>query len=218
MIRLDNYTLKYADSIIVENVNLQIDDKDFMAIFGASGIGKSSILNSIIGYNKPSGGEVLVDDTKVYEVTEKKRFVMRRDFFSFVAQETNLIQSISIMDNVMLPMRMKKVECTHNIKEKAEYYLQLLGLEKKINSRINTLSGGEKRRVEIARALCNAGRYLLIDEPTENLDAHTADTVADALKEYHREHGCVVICTHDGRFANMATRVMHIEGKQVVEN
>ena len=199
----------------VNHVNIQIGQGEFVAIVGKSGSGKSTLLHMLGGLDTPTSGSVILSDKDLYSMKEDQLAVFRRRKIGFVFQAFNLVSSINVWENIVLPLGLdgKKVD-----KAYVNDIITTLGLEHRIHNLPNTLSGGQQQRVAIARALVNRPEILLADEPTGNLDSKTSDEVIALLKMSAKKYGQkIVMITHDDEIAQVADRILVIEDGQVVD-
>ena len=200
----------------LDNVDLDIERGKFTAIIGTSGSGKSTLLNMLGGLDVPSAGSILVDHTELAKLNSEEATVFRRKQIGFVFQNYNLVPVLSVWENIILPISLDGRRPDRKFVMKI---VQLLGLEKKLDSLPNQLSGGQQQRVAIARALASKPSIILADEPTGNLDTRTSDDVIGLLKMTSREfHQTIVMITHNPEIARMADRVIHIEDGHIVGN
>ena len=198
----------------LDNVDLDIERGKFTAIIGTSGSGKSSLLNMLGGLDVPSAGSILVDHTELAKLSSEEATVFRRKQIGFVFQNYNLVPVLSVWENIILPISLDGRRPDRKFIMKI---VQLLGLEKKLDSLPNQLSGGQQQRVAIARALASKPSIILADEPTGNLDTRTSDDVIGLLKMTSREfHQTIVMITHNPEIARMTDRVIHIEDGHIV--
>lgn len=198
----------------VDHVNLEVNQGEFLSIVGKSGSGKSTLLHLLGGLDYPTSGKVYIGDTDIYAMKEDKLAVLRRRKIGFVFQAFNLVSSLNVWENVVLPLGLddRKVD-----KDWVMDVLTTLGLEKKIHNLPDTLSGGQQQRVAIARALITRPEMIFADEPTGNLDSKTSDDVIAMLKIASEKYGqTVVMITHDEDAAQVADRIITIEDGQVV--
>lgn len=170
----------------VNHVNIQIEQGEFVAIVGKSGSGKSTLLHMLGGLDTPTSGSVILSDKDLYSMKEDQLAVFRRRKIGFVFQAFNLVSSINVWENIVLPLGLdgKKVD-----KAYVNDIITTLGLEHRIHNLPNTLSGGQQQRVAIARALVNRPEILFADEPTGNLDSKTSDEVIALLKMSAKKYG-----------------------------
>ncbi|HBF9448976.1 ABC transporter ATP-binding protein [Clostridioides difficile] len=197
----------------LDNVNLEINEGEFVAIIGKSGSGKSTLLHMIGGLDIPTSGKVYIDNKNIFTLKEEEIAVFRRRKIGFIFQSYNLIPSLNVWENVVLPIGLDGREVDESfIKE----LLKSLGLENKHDVLPNTLSGGQQQRVAIARALATRPAIILADEPTGNLDSKTSDEVMSILKSMSKKYSqTLVMITHDDSIAQMADRVIFIEDGRV---
>ena len=198
----------------VDHTNLEIERGKFTAIVGRSGSGKSTLLQIMGGLDRPDSGAVMIDGTNLFELKGNQLAVFRRKKIGFIFQDYNLIPSLNIWENVVLPMGLdgRKVK-----KEDVLKILEQIGLKDKVEAMPNTLSGGQKQRVAIARALVSSPAIILADEPTGNLDSKTELEVMALLKKCVKDFNqTLVMITHDETIAQMADVVVVIEDGKVV--
>lgn len=198
----------------VDHTSLQIQRGKFTAIVGRSGSGKSTLLHLIGGLDKPDAGKVIIENKDIYSLKEDKLAQFRREKIGFVFQDFNLIPSLNVWENVILPLGLagKKVN-----NEEIEEILKNVNLSERKTAMPNTLSGGQKQRVAIARALAANPAIILADEPTGNLDSQTELEVMTLLKHCVSKYGqTLVMITHDETIAQMADVVVLIEDGKVV--
>ena len=198
----------------LDNVDLDIERGKFTAIIGTSGSGKSTLLNMLGGLDVPSAGSILVDHTELAKLNSEEATVFRRKQIGFVFQNYNLVPVLSVWENIILPISLDGRRPDRKFIMKI---VQLLGLEKKLDSLPNQLSGGQQQRVAIARALASKPSIILADEPTGNLDTRTSDDVIGLLKMTSWEfHQTIVMITHNPEIARMTDRIIHIEDGHIV--
>lgn len=199
----------------VNHVNIQIRQGEFVAIVGKSGSGKSTLLHMMGGLDTPTEGKVLLSGNDMYEMKEDNLAVFRRRKIGFVFQAFNLVSSINVWENIVLPLGLdgKKAD-----EEYVKDIIKTLGIENRMHNLPNTLSGGQQQRVAIARAMVTRPEVLFADEPTGNLDSKTGDEVIALMKMTAGKYGqTIVMITHDDEIAQVADRVMRIEDGQVVD-
>lgn len=198
----------------IDGINIEIEPNKFTAIIGPSGSGKSTLLHCMAGLDKPSSGNVYLDDIDIYTMGDDKLSKLRREEFGFIFQRYNLIPVINVYDNIVLPVAIDKK------KEDRDYIDDLinkLGISNQVNKFPNELSGGQQQRVAIARALSNKPSIIFADEPTGNLDSKTTDEVMDILKMCVKDFNqTLVMITHNDDIANMADRVITIKDGKVL--
>lgn len=199
----------------VEHANISISQGEFVAIVGKSGSGKSTLLHMIGGLDFPTQGKVFVKEKDIFSLKEDELAVFRRRKVGFIFQAFNLVSSINVWENIVLPIGL---DGRNPDKEFVEDIIKTLGLENKKQNLPNTLSGGQQQRVAIARALASKPDIILADEPTGNLDSKKSDEVMGLLKMSAQKYGqTLVMITHDEEIAQIADRAILIEDGRVVE-
>lgn len=199
----------------VQNAEIEIKMGEFVAIIGKSGSGKSTLLHLLGGLDYPTSGKVYIKDKDIFNMSEDELAVFRRQKIGFVFQAFNLVSSINVYENVVLPLGLDD-------KEPDEKYiddiLDTLGIKDKVENLPSTLSGGQQQRVAIARALAVKPDIVLADEPTGNLDSKTGEEVISMLKLSAEKYGqTLVIITHNEEIAQLADRILVIEDGKVAE-
>lgn len=198
----------------LDGVDLDIERGKFTAIIGTSGSGKSTLLNMLGGLDTPSAGSIKVGDTELAKLNSEQATIFRRKQIGFIFQNYNLVPVLSVWENIIFPISLdgRKPDKTFIMQ-----VVNLLGLDKKLDSLPNNLSGGQQQRVAIARALASKPSIILADEPTGNLDTKTSDDVIGLLKMTSKEfHQTIVMITHNPEIAQMADRVIRIEDGRIV--
>ena len=198
----------------VDHTNLEIERGRFTAIVGRSGSGKSTLLQIMGGLDRPDSGKVIIDGKDIFKLKGNQLAAFRRKKIGFIFQDYNLIPSLNVWENVVLPLGLDGRKVNKNDVMKI---LAQIGLKDKTEAMPNILSGGQKQRVAIARALVSSPAIILADEPTGNLDSKTELEVLDLLKKCVRDfHQTLVMITHDETIAQMADVVIVIEDGKVV--
>lgn len=201
----------------LDGVDIEIEPHTFTVVMGPSGSGKSSLLYLLGGLDRPSGGEIWVDDQRLDTMDENRLAVFRRDRMGFIFQSFNLVQSMSALENVAFPMQFAGVTASQR-RERAASLLGQVGLADRSHHKPSELSGGQQQRVAIARALVNNPALILADEPTGNLDTTSGVTVMQMLSDLHRDGRTVLVVTHDPRMTRFAThKIFLLDGKVVSE-
>lgn len=194
----------------LNGVNLEIEKGEFIAIVGTSGSGKSTLLNMMSGLERPTKGEILINNLLINKVKEKDMAAFRRNYMGFVFQSFNLLGSLTALENAVLPLILQGVGSRERTKRGREM-LKILGLEKRMSNKPNQMSGGQQQRVSIARALINNPKILFADEPTGNLDTRTTNEIMELLTTTVKEKGkTLVMVTHDRDVANYADRIIQM--------
>ncbi len=212
---------RMGDTLIraVDGVSLEVRSGEFVALLGSSGSGKSSMLNLIAGLDRPTSGSVIVQDRDLARLSRDELAKYRLHVVGMVFQSFNLIASMTLSENVELPLRFAEVDRgkRENLAREA---LDRVGLRARMNHRPSELSGGEQQRAALARALINRPQLLLADEPTGNLDSHTGTEIMDMVREFNRELGMtVVMVTHERALAERyAQRMVFLADGKLVDD
>lgn len=199
----------------LDDVNISIEEGEFVAIIGTSGSGKSTLLNMLGGLDRPTSGVVRVDKFELGKLKDEDLTVFRRERIGFIFQNYNLVPILNVYENIVMPIELDG-------KKPDDLFIQeviaLLGLQKKLYSMPNTLSGGQQQRAAIARALASKPAIILADEPTGNLDTKTSREVIKLLKVTSRQFKqTIVMITHNPEIAAQADRIIRIEDGRVQE-
>ena len=198
----------------LDGVDLSVEQGEFVAIVGTSGSGKSTLLHMLGGLDRPTSGTVTVDGKDIFALKDETLTIFRRRKIGFVFQSYNLVPVLSVWENIILPIQLdgNKVDMDY-VKE----VIAILGLEKKLQNLPNQLSGGQQKRVDIARALATKPAILLADEPTGNLDSRTSQDVLSLMKVTGQKFAqTMVMITHNEEIAQMADRIVRIEDGRIV--
>ncbi|PRR84580.1 ABC transporter ATP-binding protein [Clostridium vincentii] len=219
VIKTENLSKVYGKKdnkvVALDNVSIEVEKGEFVAIIGASGSGKSTLLHQIGGVDGPTSGKVIIDNEDIYKLKEESLAVFRRRKIGFVFQSFNLIPVLSVEENIKMPALLdhKKVD--------EEYFKDLvktLGIEDRLNHLPSELSGGQQQRVAMARALINKPAIILADEPTGNLDSENSKEIMEMLKVSIRKYNqTAIIITHDLAIAENTDRIIKIKDGKVVE-
>lgn len=202
---------------VLKDVNLQIDNGDYVAIMGPSGSGKSTFMNILGCLDKPTQGEYILDGHAVATMNENDVAGVRNKTIGFVFQGFNLLARSSLLDNVALPLVYSHVEKTER-HARAKVLLEKVGLGQHINSRPNQISGGQQQRVAIARALINNPSLILADEPTGNLDSVTSEEIMTLFNQLNKEGITIVLVTHETDIAEHAKRQVRFLDGRIVQD
>jgi len=203
---------------VLHSIDMDIAAGDFVALMGPSGSGKTTLLNLIGGLDTPSAGSIEVAGTRIDRMSSGELAKWRAANVGFVFQFYNLLPMLSAQKNVELPLLLTRLSARER-KRNATIALTLVGLEDRAQHRPQELSGGQEQRVAIARAIVSDPKILVCDEPTGDLDRHTADEIMRLLQQLNREHGkTIVIVTHDPKAAEYAQRQLHLDKGTFTEN
>jgi len=212
---------RMGESLIraVDGVSLEIHSGEFVALLGSSGSGKSSVLNLIAGLDRPTSGSVIVQDRDLAKLSREDLAKYRLHVVGMVFQSFNLIASMTVAENVELPLRFAEVDRSQRVKL-AQDALERVGLRGRMNHRPSELSGGEQQRAALARALINRPQLLLADEPTGNLDSRTGTEIMDMVRDFNRELGMTVLMvTHERTLAERyAQRMIFLADGKLVDD
>ncbi|MEY8304553.1 ABC transporter ATP-binding protein [Anaerosalibacter bizertensis] len=220
VVRVENLCKVYGTGEMkvnaVDNINLTINQGEFVAIVGPSGSGKSTLLHLLGGVDKPSSGKVIVDGTDIYSLSEEELAIFRRRKVGFIFQFYNLVPVLDVEENILLPLLLdnKKVD-----RKYIDELISILGLNERKNHLPNELSGGQQQRVSIGRALAYSPSIVLADEPTGNLDSQNSKEIVDLLKlSVQKYNQTLVLITHDLDIASQADRIITIEDGSIVKD
>ena len=222
-IRSENVSRHYrmGETLIraVDGVSLEVRAGEFLALLGTSGSGKSSLLNLIAGLDRPTAGSVIVQDRDLARLSREELAKYRLHIVGMVFQSFNLIPSMTLIENVELPLRFAEVDRGQR-ESLSQQALEQVGLKARLHHRPSELSGGEQQRASLARALINKPKLLLADEPTGNLDSHTGTEIMDMLRDFNRELGMtVVMVTHERALAERyAERLVFLADGKLVDD
>ena len=198
----------------LNDVSLEIEEGEFVAIVGTSGSGKSTLLNMLGGLDTMTRGEVYINDKKINDMNDEEITIFRRRNIGFVFQNYNLVPILNVYENIVLPIELDGVKIDT---EYVDSIIEILGLKDKITNMPNNLSGGQQQRVAIARALATKPAIILADEPTGNLDSKTSMDVIGLLKMTSNNFNqTIVMITHNEEIAQLADRVIRIEDGRIV--
>lgn len=196
---------------VFENINFTIMQGETVAIIGASGAGKSTLLQLMGGLDQPTRGDVIIHNQKINAISEQQRCALRNQQLGFIYQFHHLLPEFNAFENVCMPLFIASMP-KKKMHEEVKKIMTQVGLENRLHHRIGELSGGERQRVAIARALVHQPSCVLADEPTGNLDHHTADIIFELMLQLNREHQTsFVIVTHNETLAKKCDRVLVLE-------
>lgn len=217
VIRMENvwriYKMGENEVNALQGISFSVKQGEFLSIMGPSGSGKSTCMNMIGCLDKPTSGVVEINGKQTALMTEKELAALRNKTVGFVFQQYHLLQGLTVLENVMLPLRYQGIEKTKRV-ELAKDALELVGLKERISHRPYELSGGQKQRVAIARAMVTKPHIILADEPTGALDSKTGIAVMNLFKDINKSGTTIVIVTHDPRIGESTERCIRIlDGK-----
>ena len=218
MIVFENVSKTYETGTpALNNINLRIEKGEFVSLMGASGSGKSTLLYLIGGLDKPTSGKVSINEKDINKLKEEDMAKLRRKDIGFVFQFYNLVQNLTVEENIMLPVIMdgKKVK---DYKDRLEMILKIVGLENKRKALPNQLSGGQQQRVSIARAIILNPSIILADEPIGNLDSKSGEEVMKLFKEINEKEKITILqVTHSEEAAEYGNRIIKLKDGKIVE-
>jgi putative ABC transport system ATP-binding protein len=205
-------------AVALDNIDLEIEKGGVISIVGPSGSGKSTLLNLIGGLDRPTSGRIAIDGENLSELSDDHLTRVRRDKIGFVFQFFNLLPTLNCLENVALPLHLRKWP-RKKIEDRAKELLNLVQLGHRIDHLPDELSGGERQRVAIARALSVYPPIVLADEPTGNLDSHTGKEILKLIDDLHARLGStILIVTHDLEVANRCARTVGLRDGHIVED
>ena len=200
---------------VLKNIDLKIFEGDFTVIMGASGGGKSTLLYALSGMDTPTLGDVYFCDTNIAKYSQDKLAIFRRDNCGFVFQQIHLVESMSVLDNVLVAGMLLKIP-KKELAERAKKLLQLIGIDESLWKKLpNQLSGGEAQRVGVARALINSPKIVFADEPTGALNSVMATAVLDTLTQSNQNSQSIVMVTHDINSALRGNRILYLKDGKI---
>ncbi|MEX1071055.1 MAG: ABC transporter ATP-binding protein [Anaerolineales bacterium] len=220
-LQIENVSKSYSEGeqhhLVLRDASLTIERGHLVALLGASGSGKSTLLNLLCGIDRADSGAIWIDGQNLIAMSEAERTLFRRKHIGFVFQFFNLLPTLTVAENVSLPLELAGA-APNVARAKAEKLLDLVGLKDRVDSFPDRLSGGEQQRVAIARALVHDPLVVLADEPTGNLDEETGAQIMDLLERLTREAGKnLIMATHNILNAQRADRIVHLREGKLVE-
>lgn len=221
ILRLENIEKYYSGSVdklhIIRNLNLSVEEGEFISILGRSGSGKSTLLNVIGLLDKIDGGKIFIDGKEVDVLSDSEKDRLKNKMLGFVFQFHYLLPEFTALENVMLPALIDDFSNKVEIEKRAMELLKSVGLEERVHHKPSQLSGGEKQRVAIARALINSPKILLADEPTGNLDEETSETIFNILRDINKNRKqTIIVVTHSKDLAQISDKKLYLK-KGVLE-
>lgn len=219
VIELKNINKIYGKLIknqVLYDVNLSFKDGTFNSIIGASGSGKSTILNIMGTLDKPTSGEVYIDGKRTDLMSKNELAEVRNRKIGFIFQFHYLLPEFTALENVLMPYLIKQGKAPKDVIKRAEELLDLVGLSKVKNNKSTNMSGGQQQRTAISRALINNPKIILADEPTGNLDSESTEAVYEIMRDINKKMGTTfIVITHDRRIAEKAERIVEIKDGRV---
>ena len=221
MIRIENLSKSFrteeVETVALNNISLEVRDHEFVAIMGPSGCGKSTLLNILGLLDNPTSGRYFLDTEEVGSLREKDRTRVRKGAIGFVFQSFNLIDELTVFENVELPLTYLNVKASER-RERVDAILKRMNISHRAGHFPQQLSGGQQQRVAIARAVVSNPKMILADEPTGNLDSKNGQEVMEMLAELNNEGTTIVMVTHSQRDANFAQRVVNLFDGSIVSS
>lgn len=220
MLQVENLTKTYTSGsrslTVLKNVSFRVEDSSTVAIVGPSGSGKSTLLGLCAGLDKPTSGQVILEDINLTNLSEDQRAEVRNRHIGFVFQNFQLLPTLTAIENVMVPAELRGQGAAY---DRAYALLEKTGLADRINHYPTQLSGGEQQRVALARAFINKPKILFADEPTGNLDDDTSSGITDLLFSLNRDSGTtLILVTHDLELAGLTERILRLRSGEVISD
>ena len=200
----------------LDNINVEINQGEYVSIAGPSGCGKSTLLSILGLLDTPTGGQYILNGQDVSSLSRDQRAKIRNKEIGFIFQSFNLIGDLTVYENVELPLTYRGMRSAER-RQRVTAALERVGMAHRSKHLPSQLSGGQQQRVAVARAVCGEPSILLADEPTGNLDSKNGEAVMDLLRELHRSGATICMVTHDERYASHAERTIHLFDGRVVE-
>jgi len=201
----------------LNDIDLDINKGEYAAIIGQSGSGKSTLMHIIGLLDKPTSGTILIEGKDISKLDDDATSTLRSEFVGFVFQQFNLINKLTIKENIMLPVGYARRKFDYDPSERADYLMKRFGIYEKKDSFPNRISGGQQQRVAIARALIMNPKLILADEPTGNLDTKTGDEIMELFGELNKEGITILVVTHEPDIAARTKRQIKIKDGEVVK-
>lgn len=222
VLELKNVTKVYGNKVktkVLKETSLEINEGEFVSIIGQSGSGKSTLLNIMGTLSKATEGEVIINNINIKNMKKNELAKLRNKELGFIFQFHYLLPEFTVLENILMPYSISGEKVTKEILDRANEFIELVGLSKVKNNIATDLSGGQMQRAAIARALINNPKIILADEPTGNLDSKTTDDIYNLLREINKKFNTTfVIITHDNRIAEKADRVIEVLDGNIISD
>lgn len=219
ILKLNNINKIYGEKIktqVLFDVNLEFEGSTFNSIIGESGSGKSTLMNIIGTLDKQTSGDLFVNGVNTSKMNKNELAELRNETIGFIFQFHYLLPEFTVLENVLIPYRIKNNKITKEATQRANDLLEIVGLSKVRNNRATDISGGQQQRAAIARSLINNPSIILGDEPTGNLDSETTEIVYNLLRDINKEYkSTFIVITHDKRIAEKADRIIEIKDGKI---
>ncbi|MCS3754177.1 ABC transporter ATP-binding protein [Salinibacter ruber] len=220
ILRLDDIRKTYTNGVdeeVLFGVDLELRTGDFAVLVGKSGSGKTTLLNIIDLLDTPTAGRLFLDDRETSTLDEDERAQLRREYIGFIFQFHHLLPDFNVLENVLMPCRIRGKEYEEAAHDRAVEMLEMVGLGEKIQTPVNELSGGQQQRVATVRAFANDPTVVMADEPTGSLDSETSRSVMDLMRDINRETGTAfLMVTHDPELTDYADRIIELQDGRIV--
>jgi len=218
ILKVENLTKIYgkgdAKVVALDNISFKVKEGEFIVISGPSGSGKSTILHTISGLEKPTNGKVYFYDKNIYEMNKKELTILRRQKMGIIYQFYNLIPTLNVEENIILPIQLDKKKVD---KKRLEEIIKFLNMDNRKKHLPNELSGGQQQKVAIGRALMMKPTMILADEPTGNLDSKSSNEIIQLLKKINKDYNqTIIMITHNLEIAKLADRIIKLEDGKIV--
>ncbi len=218
VVEAKNICKNYGDVTILNNINIQFEQGEFASIVGKSGSGKSTLLYLMSGLEPATSGEIYIQGSNISKLSERKLSRLRSVEMGFVFQSYNLVQNLTVKDNILCPIAFGGKTCRKN-KDNIDELLEQIGLAEKKDAYPSQLSGGQQQRVSIARALINNPKIIFADEPTGNLDSASSHSIMELFKKINEERNTTIIqVTHDLEMVDYGNRVIKVLDGKIIDD
>ena len=220
ILELNDINKTYGEKVknqVLFDINLEFEESSFNSIIGQSGSGKSTLMNIIGTLDQPTSGKVLINGKNTSSMSKDELAILRNKTIGFIFQFHHLLPEFTVLENILMPYRIKHNKVTDEALYRANYLIDMVGLSKVKNNKSTEISGGQQQRAAIARSLINEPKLILGDEPTGNLDSETAQSVFNLMKEINKElKTTFILITHDKKVAEQADRILEIKDGKVI--